>query len=303
MTRFIYLTKRNMLIYFRDKGAVFFSLLSMLIIIALMLFFLGDMHIDSIVKALANIPGHDTANDNKNAELFMITWTAAGIIPINAANVSLSVLSSIIKDKQTGKYAAIHTSPISRFAITLSYIAAACLSSVVICTVTLAVSELYTAAKGMELFTLSEHLKLFGMIIANSFTYSAIMYLCAVFVKSEGAWSGLGTLVGTLVGFLGGIYLPVGNISESLANILSCTPVIYGTVMFRNIMIRSISDITFADLPAKAVNEIRSDLGIDYSPFGADISLAGCVMVVIGFGILFTVIGAAAAAFKKHNER
>ena len=303
MTQFLYLTKRNLLVYFRDRGAVFFSMLSMLIIIALMLLFLGDMHVDSITEMLAKLPGHDTTNDQSHAELFLLAWTVAGIIPINAAMVTLSALSSIIKDRANGRSASIHTAPISRMTITLSYIAAACLASLVICSLTLAISEIYLCTKGMQAFSVAEHLQLLGMILANSFTYSALMYLCAMFVRSEGAWSGLGTVIGTLVGFLGGIYLPVGNLSKGLADFLSCTPVIYGTVMFRGIMTRSITDVTFADAPAQMIDTTRSVMGIDYTAFGNDVSAGNCVLLVLGFGVLFTVMGAAATLLMKRKDR
>ena len=303
MTQFLYLTKRNLLVYFRDRGAVFFSMLSMLIIIALMLLFLGDMHVDSITEMLAKLPGHDTTNDQSHAELFLLAWTVAGIIPINAAMVTLSALSSIIKDRANGRSASIHTAPISRMTITLSYIAAACLASLVICSLTLAISEIYLCTKGMQAFSVAEHLQLLGMILANSFTYSALMYLCAMFVRSEGAWSGLGTVIGTLVGFLGGIYLPVGNLSQGLADFLSCTPVIYGTVMFRGIMTRSITDVTFADAPAQMIDTTRSVMGIDYTAFGNDVSAGNCVLLVLGFGVLFTAMGAAATLLMKRKDR
>ena len=303
MTKFLYLTKRDLLLYFRDRGAVFFSLLSMLIIIALMLFFLGDMHINGIVEMLSALPAHDTADDKKNAEIFMLTWTFAGIIPINAAMVALSTLSSIIKDKETGKSRAIHTAPISHFTITISYITAACIASMLICMITLALSEGYLCNKGMEIFSFAEHIRLFGMILVNSFTYSAIMYLCAMFVKSGGAWSGLGTVIGTLVGFLGGIYLPIGNLSEGLQNVLGCTPVIYGTVMFRNVMTDSIIDMTFADAPVEMIDKTESIMGIDYRVFGNSVSVAECIMVVLAFGLVVTMIGAAVTVFKNQKDR
>ena len=303
MTQFFYLTKRNLLVYFRDRGAVFFSMLSMLIILALMLLFLGDMHVDSITEMLAKLPSHDTTNDQSHAKLFLLAWTVAGIIPINAAMVTLSTLSSIIKDRANGKSASIHTAPVSRMTITLSYIAAACIASLVICSLTLAISEVYLCAKGMQAFSIVEHFKLLGMILVNSFTYSALMYLCAMFVKSEGAWSGLGTVIGTLVGFLGGIYLPVGNLSKGLADFLSCTPVIYGTVMFRDIMTRGITDMTFADAPTQMIETTRSVMGIEYTAFGNDVSSANCVLLVLGFGLLFTIIGAAATLWMKRKDR
>lgn len=303
MTQFFYLTKRNILLYFRDRGAVFTSMLSMLIIIALMLFFLGDMNIENITGLLAELPGHNTADDENNATLFMLVWTVAGIIPINSVMVTLSTLSSIIKDKSTGKINSIYTSPISRFTITISYISAACISSVIICSITFAVSELYLCMNGLTAFTFEEHLKIFGMILANSFTYSAIMYLCAVLVKSEGAWSGLGTVIGTLVGFFGGIYLPIGQLSNGLVNVISCAPVIYGTSMFRGIMTNSITNKTFADAPVEMVEKYRKIMGIDFEAFGNSISTTECVIIVIGFGVLFTIIGTLVTTLMKRKDR
>lgn len=303
MSKFVQLTKRNILLYFRDKGSVFMSLLSMLIIIALMLFFLGDMSVENITETLSVLPGRDTSNDIANAELLVLVWTVAGIIPINSAMVALSALSSIIKDKASGKINSIYTAPVSRLTIALSYITAACVTSVIICLVTLAVSEIILCARGMSAFTVSEHLKILGMICANSFTYSAIMYLFAVLVRSEGAWSGFGTVIGTLVGFFGGIYLPIGQLSKGLANVMTCTPVIYGTAMFRSVMTSSAASAAFADAPDVMTEEFKKYMGIDLEAFGNSVSPAVCVAVVIGFGILFTIAGATAASVIKRKDR
>ena len=69
MAAFIELVKRNIRIYLRDRGAVFFSLLSMLIVILLMILFLGDMNISAITDMLSQLPGRDAEQDEKNARL------------------------------------------------------------------------------------------------------------------------------------------------------------------------------------------------------------------------------------------
>ena len=43
MREIYYLLKRNILLYLRDRVSVFFSILSMLIVLALMVIFLGNM--------------------------------------------------------------------------------------------------------------------------------------------------------------------------------------------------------------------------------------------------------------------
>ncbi len=52
MKKFINLTKRNCLIFLRDRGAVFFSLLAMLIVLMLMGVFLGNMNQEEVITLL-----------------------------------------------------------------------------------------------------------------------------------------------------------------------------------------------------------------------------------------------------------
>jgi len=141
------LVKRNIRIYFRDKGAVFFSLLSMLIIIALMLFFLGDMYAKSIMSALGELPNRDAAADEANAVIYVLQWMAAGIVSINAVTVTLAVYSAMIKDRSEGRLSSIYTAPVSRLTIAGSYIIAAWICSVIVCIITLIISEIYRISK------------------------------------------------------------------------------------------------------------------------------------------------------------
>jgi multidrug/hemolysin transport system permease protein len=60
------LTKRHLKLFFRDKASVFFSLLSVIIIIALYVLFLGDM----ISGSMADTPGFRYVMDS---------WIMAGI--------------------------------------------------------------------------------------------------------------------------------------------------------------------------------------------------------------------------------
>lgn len=297
MLKLFQLTQRNASLYFRDKMAVFSSLLSMIIIIGLMLIFLGDMYIDGLNEIFESIP--DAGNKTKDAKLLVLSWTTAGIIPINAVMVTLSSLTSMISDKTSGKINSIYTAPISRTVISASYIASAWISSVIVCILTLALSEIYFCTKGMEIFSPAVHLEIFGMIAINSFTYSAIMYLLAALIKSESAWGAIGTIIGTLVGFLGGVYLPIGQFSSVIASLLKCTPIIYSTVMFRQVMTDSLTDEVLYGAPSEVINEYKSFMGIDLNLFGNSLSAAGCVAIMLIFGIAFMAAGTLVTGIKK----
>ncbi|MDE7445361.1 MAG: ABC transporter permease [Lachnospiraceae bacterium] len=303
MEKFLVMTGRNLKNYFRSKGAIFFSLLSMLIVICLMVFFLGDMQVESIVEILDQFPGRDRMADEKNAELLILSWTCAGIISINAVTVTLSVYSTMIKDRTTGKLNSIYTAPIGRMAIAASYVASAWTASVLVCGLTLIITEVYGVIKGLDPFTFGVHMQLIGMIMVNSFTYATVVYFFAVISKTESAWSGLGTVVGTLVGFLGGIYIPIGSLSESIGNVMKCTPVIYGTAMFRSVMAKGIIDTTFADLPDEVTAGYRAVMGIDLELFGREVNVMEEGILILIFGAVFLVIGTGMLKYGKKTDR
>lgn len=297
------ITSRNLKQYLRDRGAVFSSLLSMLIVIVLMLFFLGDSSIEAITEALGQLPGRDAAADKENATLLVLAWTCAGIIGINAVTVTLSCLSFMIHDRESGKLNAIYTAPVSRLTIAAGYILAAWVASVLVCSLTLVITELYCVSKGMRPYTPAEHLQILSMIGVNSFTYAAIMYFAACLVKTTGAWGGFGTVVGTLVGFLGGIYLPVGALSETIASMMKCTPVLYGAAMFRTVMTRQITDVTFHGAPAEMAESFREVLGIDLYLGEHLVTVPQMLGILTVCGVVFLAAGVIALRLRRKSDR
>ena len=155
----------------------------------------------------------------------------------------------------------------------------------------------------MEAFSAMTHMQLVGMIMVNSFVYAALMYLLAMAAKTEGAWSGIGTVIGTLVGFLGGIYIPMGSLSDPVGNLMKCTPIIYGTSMFRTVMTKDIVETTFAGLPEEIVSEFRSVMGITLDVFDKEIGITEEWLLLLVCGIIFLVIGVCMLKYSKKTDR
>jgi multidrug/hemolysin transport system permease protein len=267
-----------------------------------MLFFLGDMNVESLTDLLSEFPGRNARQDADNALMFVTIWTCAGIVSINAVTVTLAVYSSMIKDRSEGRLGSICTAPVSRLTISAAYVTSAWICSCIICLLTLVLSELYCIVKGGVYFSFLSHLKLFGMIGANSFTYAALMYLAAVLVKSQGAWSGIGMVVGTLVGFLGGIYIPIGSLAENVGNILKCTPAIYGAKMFRSIMTEEICSEIFDGTPEVLQTEYLDAMGVRLDFFGNSVSNVACVTILLVSGVVFMALGAFATKYMEKSS-
>ncbi len=303
MEELMTLTGRHLKTYLRDRSAVFFSLLSAFIIIGLMAFFLGDMNIDAILEIAGP---YAAAGDELEtlANQLILSWTFAGILSINAVSVSISIYSGMIRDRVSGKLNSIYTAPVSRLKITLSYILAAWAAAVFICLVSLGVMELYgCAVQGMALYSLKEHLQIVAMIIGNSFVYAAMMYTLAMLAKTEGAWGGFGTVIGTLVGFLGGIYLPIGTLSDGIAAMMKCTPIIYGTAAFREVMTKSILEQTFAGVPELITEEYREAMGICLSVGDYTMKMRDEWLILISCGIIFLLVGIGMLKYSKKTDR
>ena len=290
--KFCELLKRNTRIYFRDKAAVLFSLLSMIVTIILMLFFLSDLQIDAIVSMMSKFPGRNADADRTNATLLVLQWVAGGIVGINAVTVTIAFYSSMIRDRVNGILNSIYTAPVSRFTISAAYVVSAWICSVIVCALTLAISEIYCIIEGGKPYSFTSHMELLGIIAINSFTFSALMYLLAMLAKTQGGWGGLGTVIGTVVGFLGGIYLPIGDFPDTVATTIKFLPVIYGTKLFRNVMIKDPETIIFKDAPASIIKEFRMDMGVDLKFFSFEVSNSDSIIILLVSGLIFLAAGA-----------
>lgn len=264
MSKYVNLTRRNCMVFLRDRSAVFFSLMSMMIVLMLMGVFLGSMNVENITEMLAKYGGaRDAAADRANAEHLVQYWTLAGLMVVNAVTVTLSVIGIMVDDANENRLESFYSAPVNKGALAVSYITSAVIIGTAFCMLTLTVSLVYIRADGGELLPLGAIVWLIVYTLINTGIFSIIMYLAALFVKSSSAWSGVGTIVGTLVGFIGAIYLPMGALPAGVSGVLKYIPVLHGTSLMRKICCRDALDKTFAGLPASVFDNYREYMGID----------------------------------------
>lgn len=304
MREIYYLLKRNMLVYVRDYAAVFFSFLSMLIVLALMVIFLGTMNSENLVSILAQVGGdRDAAQDRANAEYLIQMWTLAGILVVNAVSVTLTVMGTMVEDEAKNRLASFYVSPIKRIKIGMGYIGSAWMVGVIMCVLTLVLGEIYMVLNGHPLLTAADFAKLFGMITLNVFVYAAIGYLLALCVHSSSGWSGLLTIVGTLVGFVGAIYLPMSMLPEGVADVLKCLPILHGAAMMREVCTKDAIAETFAGLPDVAGAQFREQMGISIFRDGEQVTLQNQIFFLLLCGIIAIVVAAVIGKRRRLRDR
>lgn len=303
MRQFGAICSRNFKIYIRDAGSIFFSFLSMLIVIGLMLLFLGDVTIDGVLKAVEQIPGRNYDNDMEAAKNIIFLWTTAGILAINSATVTLAFYSNMIKDRNGNRLNSIMVMPIRRGTIVAGYIVSAWVVSSVMGLIALGIIEVIGVCNGIELFAFATQIKIVLIILLNSLVYSSVMYFFASIIKTEGAWSGFGIVVGTLVGFLGGIYFPIGSLSDTVATVVKCFPVIYGTSMYRTVMMDSLETSFFEGCPEPVRQIFDEEMGINLTFFEKNLSITEQAVILLTIGAVFALLSTLYLRYSRKSDR
>ena len=304
MREVYYLCKRNVLVFMRDYAAVFFSVLSMLITLLLMVMFLGKMNTDSVLRILSEYGGErDVLQDETNAQYLIQMWTLAGIIAVNTVTVSLTVMQTMVRDEGNGHLASFYVAPVKRFKIVLGYILASLLIGSGISFLTLLIGEGYMLAQGYELHGITTIIQILLMIMLNAFVYSALGYLLALFIHSESAWGGMLTVIGTLVGFLGAIYLPISMLSESIVKVLKCLPVLHGAAMMRKILTEDAVKVTFEGLPNAVPKMFSEEIGITLWNGETQITLENQIFVLALYAIIAIVMATIISKRRKIHDR
>lgn len=190
--------KRNILLYFRDRISVFFSLLSTLIVLILMIAFLGQENIDSTLQVLGTGLEHEAAH----ASSLIIIWTIAGILVVNAVSISMTLVGTMVRNEESGKISAFFVAPVKRGYYVAGYVIAAIIVSFIMCLLTLIIGAVYLGIANGSFIPAHDTLEILFALLAIIFSSASFVFLCASFIHTNSAFNGLTTLFGTLIGFL-----------------------------------------------------------------------------------------------------
>ena len=287
MRKFLNLTKRNCLVFLRDRSAVFFSLLSMLIVLMLMGVFLANMNVESVTGLLEQYVGiRDAALDKENAGHLVQYWTLAGILVVNSLTVTLTVIGTMISDAHEHRLESFYAAPIKKSVIGLSYITSAILIGTLFCLLTFFGAVIYIVITGGSMLSAEAVGKIILYTFINVCVFAIILYFVALFIKSSSAWSGIATVVGTLVGFVGAIYLPMGELPEKVGNILKYIPILHGTSLMRRVCCEDMLEKTFTGVPQEVVDIYNEHMGITVIMNDKIVSTGTQLLFMVGCGCI-----------------
>jgi multidrug/hemolysin transport system permease protein len=276
------LTGRNLKLFFRDRASVFFSLLSVIIIIGLYALFLGDIQVENLRNASGQVlPG---------AEWLTNAWILAGILAVSTVTVSLGAYGTMVDDVHGGQIKDFFVSPIRRSQLVAGYMVSSALISFIMNLVAFVISEAYIAFSGGELLTPLQMLETLGILCLSIFSFSSLVCFITSYVKSPRAFGTLSTIVGTMIGFLTGIYVPVGVLPDAVVSVMKAIPFTYSALWLRQVFTQAPMQTVFAGIPAQYVKEYADMYGINLYFGDTLITPWMMALIIAGTGILFFLL-------------
>ena len=268
---------RNLKVFFKDRTAVFFSLLAVFIIIGLYAFFLGDVWVSSLGESL------------RGTRFLMDSWIMAGLLAVTSVTTTMGAFGIMVEDKTKKIIKDFTASPIKKSSIVGGYISSAYLIGVIMCLVTVALAELYILANGGALMSFPTLLKVLGLILLATLANTSLVLFLVSFFRSNSAFATASTIIGTLIGFLTGIYLPIGNLPAGVQWVVKVFPVSHAAALLRQVMMEAPMAATFEGAPAAAVQSFEEMMGVRFWFGQTEVSPTTSIVILLLTALVFYI--------------
>lgn len=223
------LTKRNIKLFFKDKGMFFSSMITPIILLVIYSTFLSKVYKDiflSIIPQSLNT-SDKIINALANGQL------VSSLLAVCCVTVAFCSNLIMVQDKHLGTRRDFTVSPVKSSTLSLSYYLATAANTLIVCLGAFAVCMIYTAATGWFISLKDVMLMLTDIFLLVMFG-TALSSIINSFLSTQGQMSAVGTIVSAGYGFICGAYMPMSQFGEGLRNVLSFLPGTYGTALIRN---------------------------------------------------------------------
>ena len=295
------LTKRNMLIFFKNKTTIFFSLIAPVLILLIYILFLSDFQVNMIMDSFENI------NLNKSEIKSIVnSWVISGIIGISILTVALNTMFITISDRETKVFNDFQASPVNIINLTLSYFISAVIITFTISLTFAIVGTIYLLSTGgsMFLFSFVEILKLLGIILISSLSAVIIlMFITSFFKKTSTAASFTGIFT-ALIGFLVGAYLPSSFLPKGVQNVANLVPGTHSTSLFRQLYLDKVfNNSNIIDkVSSEFIDSIKTQYSYNLIVFNYEFNTITMLLYLLLSIIVFFVIYLLISNYRKKNK-
>lgn len=237
MTTCIKLIKRNVKLFFKDKGMLFTSLITPIILLVLYATFLANVYEQSLTENLPN-----SIQLSKNViDGFVASQLMSSLLAVSCVTVAFSSNFLMVQDKVNGTVKDFKTSPVKSSILSLSYYIATLISTFIISVLAMCACLGYVYIKGWYMSS-SDVIMLFIDVALLILFGTALSSVINFFLTTQGQITAVGTMVGAGYGFICGAYMPISSFSEGLQKVIMFFPGTYATSLIRNHSLSGVID-------------------------------------------------------------
>lgn len=254
MDRLSSLVRRNCLMFFRDKGIFFTSLITPLILLVLYATFLSNVYRESFVAA---IPTGFAVSD-RLVDALVGGQLFSSLLAVCCVTVAFCSNMLMVQDKVTGAAKDFAITPVKASVLSLGYYISTAISTLIIALVGTGACLIYIGRVGWYLSgtdVLCILLDVFLLVMFGTALSSIVNY----FLSSQGQISAVGSIVSSCYGFICGAYMPISQFSPGLQKVLSFLPGTYATSLFRNHTLQGVfSEMESQGVHGEIINGFRN---------------------------------------------
>lgn len=289
MKTLFYLTKRNMKMFFKDKGMFFTSLITPIILLVLFVTFLAKVYKQSLPAGLPEGIQYGIVNGQLFSSLFAVSCVTVAF----CANMLM------VSDKVNGTTKDIYITPTKKSTIAMSYYFASLFATLLVALVGTVACFIYIGATGWYM-SFGDVVLIFIDLFMLSLFGTALSSIINCFLSSQGQISAVGTIVSAGYGFICGAYMPISQMGAVMQNVLAFLPGTYGTSLLKyNALNGVFREMSKQGISADVISGIKDNIDCNLYFFGNQVSIGtmygimiGSIILLIGAYILISVLRA-----------
>ena len=271
------LIRRNVKLFFRDKGMFFTSLITPLILLVLYTTFLGNVYRDSFYANLpAGIPIPEKLMDG-----LVGGQLVSSLLAVSCVTVSFCSNFLMVQDRSNGVIKDLRITPVKHSTLAVSYYAATLICTLIISFVAMVAGLIYMAVIGWYLSLLDVVLLTADVLLMVLFG-TALSSVINFFLSTQGQISAVGSIVSSCYGFISGAYMPISSFAEGLQKLILFLPGTYGTGLMRNhAMGGVIRELESLQVPDAAIQGLKDAMDCNLYFFGNLVSIPAMYGVLV----------------------
>lgn len=281
MKTFLSLVKRNIKLFFNDKGMFLTSLITPMILLVLYVTFLGNVFRDSFIQNFPpNVVSDEIIDGLVGGQLI------SSILAVSCITVAFCSNFLSVQDKALGNIKDLTISPVKSNVLSLSYYVASLVSTLIICLSATAVCLIYVAVTGWYMSFSDVMLLLLDVFLLVIFG-TVLSSIINLFLSTQGQISAVGTIVSSIYGFICGAYMPLSSFPNGLQKVLSFLPGTYGTSLVREHSMRgALLELKAEGLPQTMIDSVRDAMDCNIYFFETEVNEVSKFIILIVTNIL-----------------